>query len=338
VSAVAAVPVPSAGDRLSLALFVAAVVHAVVILGVTFSPPDRPRETPSTLEIILVQHRSESPPEDADYLAQASQDGGGESPEKTRPSTPTPAPFTGVDPELVAASPPVVSPAPLELPERFEPDPAPPPPPAEPAPEPVLTQDVAPAPQQAVAKVEAPPEPVREPEPEPAPAPEPVAERAPEPAPETPPAAAVDAATLVSRSLAMASLSAEIDRKLKAYAERPRRRWITAKTREYRYASYMEAWRAKVERIGNLNYPDEARRRRLSGSLLLDVAINADGSINEILLRRSSGQRVLDDAAKRIVELAAPFAPFPKSIRRETDILHIERTWQFLSSARLTSK
>jgi protein TonB len=92
----------------------------------------------------------------------------------------------------------------------------------------------------------------------------------------------------------------------------------------------MEAWRAKVERVGNLNYPEAARKQNLSGSLILDVALNADGSINQITIRRSSGQKVLDDAAIRIVELASPFAPFPEQVREETDILHITRTWQFL--------
>ena len=92
----------------------------------------------------------------------------------------------------------------------------------------------------------------------------------------------------------------------------------------------MEAWRAKVERVGNLNYPEEARRRKLAGQLVLDVALNPDGKINQITIRRSSGHKVLDDAAIRIVELAAPYAPFPEEIRAETDVLHITRTWQFL--------
>jgi protein TonB len=91
----------------------------------------------------------------------------------------------------------------------------------------------------------------------------------------------------------------------------------------------MEAWRAKVERIGNLNYPGEAKRRRLSGRLRLDVAINADGTVNAITLRESSGHKLLDDAAQRIVELAGPFAPFSDDIRAEADILHITRTWKF---------
>jgi protein TonB len=146
----------------------------------------------------------------------------------------------------------------------------------------------------------------------------------------------IDAAALVRRSLAMASLSAEVDQRLQAYAKRPRQKWISARTREHRYAAYMEAWRAKVERVGNLNYPDEARRRNLSGDLLLDVAIRTDGSVVEISVRRSSGHKVLDDAAARIVRLAAPFAPFPKSIKEETDILHVQRTWRFLTGNRFS--
>jgi protein TonB len=127
-------------------------------------------------------------------------------------------------------------------------------------------------------------------------------------------------------------LSAELDRKLEARSQRPRRKFISASTREYKYASYMEAWRAKVERVGNLNYPDDARKNNISGSLILDVALNADGSVNQITVRRSSGSKVLDDAAIHIVELSSPFAPFPNQIRKETDILHITRTWQFLDN------
>jgi len=92
-----------------------------------------------------------------------------------------------------------------------------------------------------------------------------------------------------------------------------------------------------VERIGNLNYPDEAKRKQLSGNLLLDVAINPDGTLNSVNVVRSSGHKVLDDGAIRIVKLAAPFAPFPDDIRRTTDILHIIRTWQFQSDNSLYS-
>ncbi len=148
----------------------------------------------------------------------------------------------------------------------------------------------------------------------------------------------VSAAQLIERSRQIARLSAEIQQRQEAYAQRPRETYISsANAREYRLAAYMDAWRAKVERIGNLNYPDEARRRHLSGSLLLDVAINADGSLRSVKIVRSSGQQVLDDAARRIVHLAAPFAPLSAEIRKTTDVLHIIRTWQFQSEGFSTS-
>ncbi len=149
---------------------------------------------------------------------------------------------------------------------------------------------------------------------------------------ETPPMPS--ATSLLTNSFKIAALSAEIRRKLEEKAERPRRKFISASTKEFKYASYMEAWRSKVERVGNLNYPDDARKKRLSGSLILDVALNPDGGINQITIRRSSGSKILDDAAVRIVELSSPFAPFPDHFREEIDILHITRTWQFSNSNR----
>ena len=99
----------------------------------------------------------------------------------------------------------------------------------------------------------------------------------------------------------------------------------------------MAAWQAKIEMIGNLNYPEEARRRNISGNLLLDVAIDHAGNVDSISVRRSSGHKLLDDAAIRIVRLAAPFGPLPPEMRKETDILHIIRTWQFLDNNRLVT-
>ncbi len=143
---------------------------------------------------------------------------------------------------------------------------------------------------------------------------------------------------LASTNQEISRLTAELDRKTKAYAKRPRRKFVSASTKEYKYSNYLDAWRRKVERIGNINYPDEARRKKLYGNLVLLVALRPDGTIFEIKVRRSSGHKILDDAAIRIVRLAAPYAPFPSEIRKETDILDITRTWQFLSGNRLLSK
>jgi protein TonB len=120
-------------------------------------------------------------------------------------------------------------------------------------------------------------------------------------------------------------------------ARPPRRKAISASTREYKYASYLEAWRRKVERIGNLNYPEVAKERKLYGNLILLVSVRADGGVMAVRVVRSSGHPELDQAAVRIVELAAPFAPFPPDIRTETDVLDITRTWQFLHGNRLDS-
>jgi protein TonB len=127
---------------------------------------------------------------------------------------------------------------------------------------------------------------------------------------------------------AIARMEAQIDRRLEEYAKRPRKKFIGARTREYRFAQYVEDWRQKIERVGTLNYPDSARGR-LYGSLLLSVVIRADGSIERIEVQRSSGERILDEAAIRIVELAAPYAAFPPDIRTDTDMLEITRTWTF---------
>lgn len=319
-----ATPTITPSDRLGLTLCLAIIVHAVVVLGVTFTPEPKQPQQFQPLEIILVQKQSE-PPEKAKLLAQADLKGGGESEEPDRPTTPMPAPF----PEPVArlTAPPPAKPVPPPSPAaELDPEPA-----SEPVPKPtpVAVETPEPAPE---------PEPEPEPKPKPTPTPEPVKSE-PEPEkttdpriPPTPPTPS--ASELVSRSLEMAALSAEIQRKLKARAERPRHTYISASSKEYKYAAYMEAWRAKVERIGNLNYPEEARSRGLTGSLILDVALKPDGSVQEITIRRSSGTRLLDDAAIRIVKLAAPFAPFPEDIRADTDILHITRTWRFLQGNR----
>ena len=99
----------------------------------------------------------------------------------------------------------------------------------------------------------------------------------------------------------------------------------------------MSEWVKKVERVGNLNYPDDARREGLSGKLVMDVTMNADGTVRNINILRPSGHAVIDEAAIRIVNLAAPFAPFPSEILKDADILHITRTWEFSTTHQLKS-
>ncbi len=143
---------------------------------------------------------------------------------------------------------------------------------------------------------------------------------------------------LVRRSLEIARLEAQINKRLDMYDKLPRRKFIGARTQEYRFAQYVEDWRVKVERIGNLNYPEMARRQKIYGKLTLTVNIRADGSVETIEVNRPSGQRILDAAAIRIVKLASPYAPFPPDISKDTDILSITRTWIFTTTDRLESE
>jgi periplasmic protein TonB len=133
---------------------------------------------------------------------------------------------------------------------------------------------------------------------------------------------------LADLALAAMRLQAQIDRQIDEYQKRPRKKFIGANTAEYRFAQYEEDWRVKIERIGTLNYPPEARGR-VYGNLRLTVSIRADGNVDSIELDRSSGLKVLDAAAFKIVRMASPFAVFPADIRRDTDLLIITRTWFF---------
>ena len=282
-------PPVTAADRLGLTLFFAIVVHAVIILGITFKPEliRPPQEAHPPIEIILVHQRSEEAPEKAEFLAQANSEGGGNTQEKARPTSPASTPIPPERPGHSTAVTPPAAPPRQTAPSRSA----------------TLTLDQSrrkrPNEEQVQQEQEMP----------------------------------LTAAELMRRSMEIANLSAEIDRSLQAYAQRLKHRYISSRAREYRDAAYLDAWRAKVERIGNLNYPEEAKRRGISGSLILDVAIRADGSIHSITVLRPSGKKVLDDAAVRIVRLAAPFAPFPEELRKDTDVLHITRTWQFLNDS-----
>jgi len=316
-----ALPEAAAGataDRLALTVFLAAVIHALLILGVTFGPEEHERAEQRSIDVILAQARSPSAPHEARYFAEADQLGADIAP--TRHASLLPP----------ASEPASSLPAPLETA---------PPPPSIPRAEEVEEIDTpripppSPLSQTTVRKDHVAPDRVPEPDPR-------MGSRSAEPsAVASGDEAGADSASAARRrARAMEDLSADIARRLRAYRERPRQEWTATRARAHAYASYMEEWRRKVERIGNLHYPEEARRLGLSGSLSLDVALNADGTVADIVLRRSSGERVLDEAAARIVRLAAPFAEFPPAMRDEVDVLHIERTWRFSSRNRFSSR
>lgn len=277
-------------DRLGFTLYLAALAHGALIVGVAPAPRDPAPPRYETMEVVLVQRPDETLSETT-RLAQANQQDGGEVPLETAPALPRPDADQQTD-----------APA---LPEA--------PPPAARLPQAQTIVDAMPFPAEFLKPLSI----------------------------ETPATEAVDVApvaktrepsatALLTEGLRMVAKNAEAESRPETSLAGPRRKFISASAREYKYAAYMEAWRAKVERVGNLNYPEEARQRGISGNLVLEVALSPDGNIHQITVRRSSGRKILDEAAIRIVELAAPYAPFPPSIRADTDLLHITRTWQFL--------
>lgn len=145
-------------------------------------------------------------------------------------------------------------------------------------------------------------------------------------------------ATTLKTSQLEAQLEAQIAKELKAYQQRPKRTFIGARTQEYRFAGYVEEWREKIEKVGTENFPEAAKQKKLYGQLQLTVGIKSDGNIDSIEMNKSSGHRILDAAAERILLLAAPFKPFPPEIRKDTDVLHITRTWTFTRADQLISE
>jgi len=278
-------------DRMGLTLFLAIIIHAIIILGITFSPElfKQAASTQPPLEITLVHQRSEEALEEADFLAQANLQGDGNSEQKNRPTSPATTMITTSSKGAASVATRDTAPASPNQPDQKK----------------VLTSNHS------------------------------EQKTSPQDKPDKTHKKSAKAAELIRLNMEIATLSAEIDKTMQAFSKQQRHRYVSASTREFRDAAYLDSWRTKIERIGNLNYPEEAKRRNLSGNLVLDVAINSNGSINSITISQSSGHKILDDAAVRIVRLASPFAPFPDDLRKDTDILHIIRGWQFLNSNRL---
>jgi len=274
-------------QRLGATMVLSLLLHAMLVLGVGFALEDAAPVMP-TLDVILTRTTSPLTQAQADFLAQASNQGGGEHEASRRPRDAQagllPQDEAGVAQRAVRAQSPEVAPPPEAR---------------------VVAsrngQDALPSPEAA---------PVVE---------EQLLPRGPE---------------KIERDLAMARLAAEIHLQSERYAKRPTRKFVSASTQEWAYATYLRAWVDRVERVGNLNYPDEARRRQLSGTLVISVAIRRDGSVERAEVIQSSGTRLLDDAALRIARLAEPYPPLPRT-EEEIDVLHVTRTWNFLPGGEL---
>jgi len=293
------------------ALGVSALIHVIVIVGITFSMPDlkKLKDNLPALDVILVNAKTQSRPDKADALAQTNLDRGGNTDQNRRMKSPLPAAKkmavdTSSKPDAeekrMAAQ---VAQLEAERVERQQ-----------------KVQELEQRVQQTMTQIKSP--------------------RTIEQTP-TPTAAAkpqINASDLMSKSLLQAAqLEAEIAKEQDDYQKRPKRKFIGARAAEYRFAAYVEDWRQKVEKVGNLNYPEAAKTQKLYGKLRMTVSIRADGTIESLEINESSGYKVLDDAAKRIVELAAPYARFSPEMRKDTDILSITRTWTFTREESIAS-
>ena len=158
-----------------------------------------------------------------------------------------------------------------------------------------------------------------------------------QPRPDVAPAPLPPGQEKIARDIEMARLAAEIQLRSQQYAKRPKRKFVSASTKEYAWAQYLRGWVDRVERVGNLNYPDEARRRRIGGLVVISVGVRRDGSVESTRIIQSSNIPMLDNAALRIVQLSAPFEPLPKT-REDPDVLHVTRTWQFMPGGELLDR
>ena len=281
----------SPGDRLSFTIFLAAALHAALILGVTFTYVNNKPST-HTMEVTLVNQHHKHRPERADFLAQFNHRGRGTIKYKALMSTTTKSQFQDTE-------------SGQNLRERTSYKTV------EHKQTTVTTTNIT------AHKITAASE---------------TTEKAPQKT------KFENTKSLQARALEIASLESRIDHQRQIYAKNPRINRLTSLSTASRAdAFYLNSWRRKIESVGNLNYPHKARKDKLYGSLRLMVAILADGSLKEVELLDSSGYKVLDDAAIRIVRLSAPYAPFPDELRKSTDVLEIIRTWQFKKNSSLRS-
>lgn len=282
---------PATGDLFGATFLFSLIVHAVIILGVTFTIA-KPAPRLPTLDVTLVNTANRERPKHADFLAQADNSGGGNSDRARRPSQPVsgllPIPTNGVAPRAVEAG-------------------GSPPNPTE-----TIHRITTTAPGKFTVHVD-------------------------HSHPERDAKAPTPSKADHRRQLTMARLAAEIRAQSEAYAKRPHKKFISANTREYAYAAYMDAWARRVERVGTLHFPAVARIGKPAGNLVLTVGINRNGTIHDIAVIDSSGIPALDKAAIDIVRMAGPFPPIPHT-DQPVDQLYITRTYQFLRGGQLKTR
>ncbi len=302
----------SAIERFGFTLFFATAVHAVAIIGITFTA-ETAKPPQKTIEITLAQYQQKEAPKQADFIAQANQTGSGQSKEKHIPATNQKAAFQDkkinpLAPQQTSVAKTIAPPKPTVKKTSTSVEKT------------AKTKNVTKAQKQVITSTNSKTKTVSAKK-----------EQVAKAVASTTPGSST---SLLARSLEIASLQAEIDTHRDMMAKQPRiKRLTSASTQKREDALYLENWRKKIENVGNLNYPEEARRQKMYGSLRLLVAIKPDGAVKNIEVLESSGQPVLDDAAIRIVRLAAPFQPFSVEMRKSTDILEIIRTWKFEKKA-----
>ncbi len=278
----------SSGDSLLVALFVAAIVHIVLVLGINFTTP-QPAKINRSIDITLVNTPAKKAPEQARFLAQENQTGAGE---KTRkPESPKQQPPSQANKQTRQIR--------KIAPEASKPKAAPK----------LITR------QKSEKKIVAASKPAED--------------------TQTEKQAQITAESLQQQ---IAQLGSEIMQKRPSDEQTQIKFVDSVSAHKYIAAQYMKDWENKVERMGNLNYPEVAARKNFSGILTMDVGINADGSIYSIRINRSSGNPELDEAAKKIVRMSAPFAPLPLDLRKELDVLVITRIWKFSDESGLVTR
>ncbi|WP_028302533.1 energy transducer TonB [Oceanospirillum beijerinckii] len=303
----------SALDRLAFTLLLALVVHFLIWAGWDMAWPVNEEQSKakviSTLHVTLSQGPAEVVTEPVKHIAEQDQQGSGQTDLEQVPvqaATPPPVETKTTDKPLEKT--------PAEAPAKLK------------EVEPVQVAEV-----KSEQKSQPKPEPIPVARQEPLKANQPVKSSENVKAQQPPSVEAeINAQALLERSLEIARLEAEQQALVNQYAQRPKIRAISTQTAKASDdAFYLRQWQERIERMGNLNYPERARAEKLSGRLRVLVSLEPDGNLRDVRVLETSGHDVLDRAAINIVRLSAPFAPFPPSIRERTDILEIIRTWQF---------